>query len=226
MSKAADEHDLNLLPSSLDDLSGVALMSVAEEHLFAQNGKPLALEKALELLGKAQAKGDENAAWLITVLRTHSADEENIRGIFEEQVKQSDAKYHAVALYYLAGISYKEDGLDDENVSLYEQSAELGYVPALAEMAYCYDLGQGKEQDIMKALQLYRQCGSFPAALYNLAEWYEQNGDLLKQVEGKEYGEEVVTDFFFQSAVAGDPDGFLDYCIQLQEKDEVKYRIA
>lgn len=215
------------LPSHIDDLSATAVRAVAEEHLFAQNDKDCDIPKALELLRKAAAKGDgseaENSAcWLMNLLV--NATEDTLGSTFERVVAETedDPEQQRVALYYLACVLLKENDESEQEertsleeiADLFERSAALGYVPAMAELAYCLDAGQGRERSVAEAKRLYLQCGNYPAALWNLAVIVEEDED----------GD--ASELTYASACAGDPDGFIRYCELLSAKDEVLGAVA
>ena len=63
------------------------------------------------------------------------------------------------ALYWLAVCHDNGTGVERDPVrafELFQESAKLGYLPAVCDLGVCYENGQGTEKDLDRAIQCYR----------------------------------------------------------------------
>lgn len=105
---------------------------------------------------------------------------EETEHIYETTKSLEEIKHEIEALDKgLRGAKYYNSGKPDEAIKFWKESAYYGHSYAYFNLGLAYELGEGVEQNIDKAIYYYEKAPDHPKALYNLGAIFLQDNSTV-----------------------------------------------
>lgn len=154
----SDEEIAEVLSSN----NAEAMAELATELInLTKAGDAYMFDEAFELATKSSELGSAEGTWLLALCYEHGrgveADEDKAKDTYQKAIDMG----HNKALLNLGCFYLRNDDCTEEEkkkgFELTKKSAETGYGEAMKTLGYCYQFGDGVEEDMNKAIEWFEK---------------------------------------------------------------------